>query len=652
MNHQPEPPAHESNLNQDPLNPLPSNPSRSEQVGQYASGKRVLCIWLPNWPIQRLQAAEPQLADRPLALINRDARRGLIVTAANLPARAAGVRSQMRLAEASALVDLETRQHQTDEDIEALCSLAEQAQGFSPLVGIEQLDRRVWAGRWLHQPESLLLDVTGLSHLFGGYENLLMQAGGWLRQQRYFGCLAIANSVGSAWALANFALRGTPQTSLTPHKNIETQTQLENKNKAEKSIERQNTITSGSNAAITPGDTQDKNDTKAEPPMKLPEVPPSRYLVVEPAEQARMLEPLPLAALRIDETTHTTLKRLGLRTLKQLFQLPRAGLANRLGQQLLDRWDQLTGACDEPIIALHGSPDWSVDQELEIATDHVETIVELVRRGIDKLAKGLERRGEGAVRVVCRLDLVEHVPLILQIGMFRPTCDAVHLNLLAASLLEQQLPKRMKAPLWRLAVQATLTAPLVWRQGDLFSEREAASRQEIAHLVDTLSARLGRKQVLRAKSMRESQPELAYDLQPLTGLRPDGGSQDTVRKISSRQPTGTVEPSREDPLRRPAQLLNPPTKIEVAGTFGVTESLPQANAESPDPQATAPARIKTANGWHRVLGAVGPERLESGWWKGQSARRDYYRIITHLGCWWWIYRDLNSGEWFLHGIFD
>ncbi|MFO0940460.1 MAG: hypothetical protein U0930_06795 [Pirellulales bacterium] len=162
---------------------------------------------------------------------------------------------------------------------------------------------------------------------------------------------------------------------------------------------------------------------------------------------------------------------------------------------------------------------------------------------------------------------------------------------------------------------------------------------------------MGRKQVLRAKVMRESQPELAYDLQPLTGLKPDGSSQDTVRKISSRQSTNTIEPSREDPLRRPAQLLNPPIKIEVAGSFGISGVTTESES-APEPQAVAPARIKTANGWHRVLGAVGPERLESGWWKGASARRDYYRIITHLGCWWWIYRDLNSAEWYLHGIFD
>jgi protein ImuB len=617
-----------------------------------------MCVWLPNWPIQRIQAAEPQLANQPLVLTSRDARRGLVVTAANLMARVAGVRSQMRLAEATGLAELELRQHEPDEDLEALCSLAEQAQRFSPLVGIEQLDKRVWAGRWLQQPESLLLDVTGLAELFAGYDNLMLQIGGWLQQQRYFGCIATASTVGAAWALANFALRGKQYDE--PAKPIATT--------------QPSTTTQPSSA----DETANSETTNSE----LPPVPPSRYLHVEQSAQRDCIERLSLTALRIDEATHTTLRRLGLRTIGQLNQLPREGLANRLGKQLLRRCDQVSGECDEPVIALHGQPDWCVEQELEIATDHTETIAELVRRGLERLASGLDKRGEGALRVVCRLDLVEHVPLILQMGMFRPTSDAKHLNLLAASLLEQQLPKQMKAPMWRITVQATLTAPLVWRQGDLFNASEAANRQEIAALVDTLSARLGRKQVLRARTARESQPELAFDLQPLTGLRPDGHAQDTVRKISSRLATSTVEPARDDPLRRPAQLLQPPTPIVVAGTFNIgappgfqglaSEIKPDNTPSVQDPfegivnatqsagptsslefgKAAAPARIKTANGWHQVMGAIGPERLESGWWKGQSARRDYYRIITQLGCWWWIYRDLKSGNWFLHGIFD
>jgi protein ImuB len=541
----------------------------------------------------------------------------------------------MRLAEATTFAELETRTHQSDEDLEALCSLAERAQQFSPLIGIETLDRRVWAGRTLHQPECLLLDVTGLADLFAGYENLLAQLSGWLRSQGYFACLAIANSVGAAWAIANYALRSPSKHS--PNKD----------GSADNSLATAASQSANSQADPLACQAQDA-DHENTPDQALPIC---RSLLIDPQDQWPLIKQLPLAALRIDDTTHATLRKLGLRTIGQLSALPRAGLASRLDQQVLKRCDQVDGRCDEPIIALHGLPEWNVEQELEYPTEHTETISELLRRGLNQLTLGLDKRGEGALRIVCRLDLVEHTPLILQLSLYRPTSDPVHLNLLASSLIEQQLPRQMKAPLWRLSVQATLTAPLVWRQGDLFHASQAAHRQQMAGLVDMLSARLGRKQVLRAANIGESQPELAYEFKPLTGLRPDGSAQDTVRKLASRQSNNTVEPSRADPLRRPAQLLQPPVPIEATGSLAQAQSI-TADQPAATAIASAPASIKTANGWHRVMGAVGPERLESGWWKGQSCRRDYYRIITHLGAWWWIYRDLTTGQWYLHGLFD
>ncbi len=601
--------------------------------------KDILCVWLPNWPVQRVQATDPPLAQQPLVLSARDPRRGLIVAAANRLARAAGVRPAMRLAEATGLTELEVRPHEPAEDLEALCSLAEQAQQFSPLVGIEQLDRRLWAGRWLHQPECLLLDITGLSGLFNGYENLLSQIGGWLEQQSYFGCLAVGHSLGAAWALANYALR-FPEPRPPDRAS---------------------------------GDTSHNE-------LHLATIPNSRYLFLTADQQQQRVARLPLAALRIDETTVDTLNRLGVFRIGQLASLPRAGLANRLGEHLLLRWDQATGMRDEPVITLHGTPEWNCHQELEIPTDRTDTILELARRAISNLASRMEQRGEGALRIVCRLDLVEHPSLVLQMGLFRPTCDQEHLNMLLNSLMERQLSQQMKAPLWRLAVSATLTAPLVWRQADLFQAGQTANRNQMVGLVDMLSARLGRKQVLRARAQRESQPELAFTLQPLTGLRPDGTQQSTIRKLSSRPSLRTIEPQREDPLRRPIQLFPQPLPIETAGVWkaestsklncGDVHRDTQDNAQSPRPfrtaattqtvttqtatrpLAVAPARVKTANGWHQVIHACGPERLESGWWRGPSCRRDYYRIITHQGSWWWIYRDLNTGKWYLHGLFD
>lgn len=525
-------------------------------------------------------------------LATRDPRRGQIVVAASLAGRTAGIRPGMRLSEATALIDVDIHEHDPHEDIEALCELAEQAQQFSPLVGLEQLDKKTWAGRWLLQPECLLLDVTGIAGLFGGEPQLLDEVVRWLGQQRLFGCLGIAGTVGAAWALANYRTR----------------------------------------LCATPSEDGEARELQ-------PGLPVCRTAWAEPGHDVQALAELPLAALRLPAETVVALQRLGLRTIGQLSQLPRAGLAARLGESLLMRWDQACGGQLEPIITRHALPDWHLEQALEFPTQHRETMVELVRRLTRQLAERLNRRGQGALRVVCRLDLVESPPLVMQLGLFRPNADAQHLEMLLTGQLEQQLPSRWAAagapPLWRLSLQATLTAPLVWRQTELFEGGEAASRGELARLVDTLSSRLGRKQVLGATLQREAQPELGCRLQPLTGRKPDGDAQATVRKLSSRLSRARGEPSREDPQRRPTQLFSPPLPIQVTSS-----------------SIACPTRFTWQGTWLEIVQATGPERLESGWWRGPSVRRDYFRVATSQAGWWWIFRDMNTGQWFLHGAFD
>ncbi|MCA9266801.1 MAG: hypothetical protein KDA60_23265, partial [Planctomycetales bacterium] len=62
--------------------------------------KRMLCIWLPNWPIQRLANARPELQTRLLILYTPD-NRGVERVAFCSPAvRDAGVHPGMPLAEA------------------------------------------------------------------------------------------------------------------------------------------------------------------------------------------------------------------------------------------------------------------------------------------------------------------------------------------------------------------------------------------------------------------------------------------------------------------------------------------------------------------------------------------------------------------------
>jgi protein ImuB len=154
---------------------------------------RVLCVWFPNWPIQRLRNAQPELRRSELVLFAGHNQR-LCVTACSPRAERLGVRVGQPLAEARALcrkavylpADPVT-------DREALCQLALEGQRFSPLVGLEE-------GVF---PESLLSDVTGCTHLWNGEEPFLQAVRDHWTQRGFQIQLALAGTVGAAWAVAH-----------------------------------------------------------------------------------------------------------------------------------------------------------------------------------------------------------------------------------------------------------------------------------------------------------------------------------------------------------------------------------------------------------------------------------------------------------------
>jgi len=65
-----------------------------------------------------------------------------------------------------------------------------------------------------------------------------------------------------------------------------------------------------------------------------------------------------------------------------------------------------------------------------------------------------------------------------------------------------------------------------------------------------------------------------------------------------------------------------------------------------------PIAIRFHGTQHALATCVGPERIETGWWRGPHIQRDYYRMTTQDGRRGWIFRDRATGRWFLHGWFD
>ncbi|XZE22003.1 Y-family DNA polymerase [Pirellulaceae bacterium SH449] len=600
--------------------------------------KRIMCLWLPNWPSQRAcvakRLAEPG-AVGPVILYRTDSRRGQIVAAANQTARAAGVLPQMPLSQCGPLCpDADVQEHDPQTDLEALVQLAEAAQSFSPIVGIETLDKDPWAGRSLHEPQSLYLDITGIPDLFGGELSFASQVDSWLTSRGWVAAMAIGNQIGQAWGLANYV-----------HRHVMAGRLLD--------AERGSPVPEGALlAGIPQGESDDLHAT---------------------------LLKLPIESLRIDLATCSKLHRLGIRRVDQLVQLPRSSLPSRFGDLLLKRIDQLLGTESETIQTLRASPELEIDELFEFPQPEKDAVRERISVHVSQLCKRLDSLGHGALRLVCRVameknafDIDEALPTssssssssatptsgplnqpsivnqpslasMLQIGLFQPSNDAEHLMWLLQSQIESPA-FRLGGSYWAKGIrtQVTLSAPLIWSQASLFDSESTKHRDTIAKFIDSVSVRLGRENVLTPVTKPNPLPEATFTWRPMTGWRKDGGKQEVKRKL--RRPPRrdyqseeiSLGPSKHQVWRRPSLLLKKPVELKVS-EFG----------ETGKPTVVCYPRSNV-----RVVDWTGPERVESGWWNGVTQRRDYYRLVLENGIWLWVYRDLTSKTWFLHGVMD
>jgi protein ImuB len=317
-------------------------------------------------------------------------------------------------------------------------------------------------------------------------------------------------------------------------------------------------------------------------------------------------EPLPVSALRVPAETVDLLAQLGVTQIEQLLRLPRASLPARFGEQLVQRLDQFQGAAQETIIAHRPPPEFVAERALEYPTESRELIERIVVELVQRIAVALAECRRGAVQLSCRLAGIQ--PLVLRVGLFRPSANPWHLWDLLRMQLEQPVPSLVG----RVTLAATLTAPLENRQRELFAgSRDDARQYEL--LIDRLSSRLGSDAVLRAVLTADPIPERAVEYVPLL----------EAAKRKQRPPLA----------HRPLLLRTPPLALQVVSVV----------PDGPPISFQLDGRQNTVTHWW------GPERIESGWWRGRSARRDYYRIEIESGQRYWLFRNLLTGKWFLHG---
>lgn len=170
--------------------------------------RRFLCLHLPYWPTQYLRRSDPALTP-PLALYEK-IKGGLRLAALDPEAVREGLRVGQSLADARAMLpSLSVLEMNRDHLVAAFADFADWHSNASPLVGV-MTDKAPYG--------DLVLDITGVAHLFGGEAAMLRMMLNRLRDLGYTVTGAIASTIGAAWAVSHFAR----STVVTPDRLAET----------------------------------------------------------------------------------------------------------------------------------------------------------------------------------------------------------------------------------------------------------------------------------------------------------------------------------------------------------------------------------------------------------------------------------------------
>lgn len=160
-----------------------------------AAGRRYLVLFLPRWPTDYRKRREPELVG-PLALYER-VKGGLRLGAVDAEAAGLGLGPGQNLADARALVPaLAVAPLDAPALAAGFAELADWHTNLSPLVAV--MEESAPYG-------DLVIDITGVAHLFGGEKALLALALRRLRALNYSVAGAIAPTIGAAWAVSHFA---------------------------------------------------------------------------------------------------------------------------------------------------------------------------------------------------------------------------------------------------------------------------------------------------------------------------------------------------------------------------------------------------------------------------------------------------------------
>lgn len=328
-----------------------------------------------------------------------------------------------------------------------------------------------------------------------------------------------------------------------------------------------------------------------------------------------------------------SLLNLGVKTIGGFLHLPSHAWASRFGALGTHIGKRVRDASDLPW------PQFEVSKKIIEKLDfneselcgNLETLLFFLKNVADRVMLRLRGKGEipSCIKLKLEQEKFSHVKTPVLIYPFSfPLPQSSVLNMI--TLFRERLSKEFaKTPLQSeiisLEIEVLESVPKISAQTNFFDKQEEKS-EEWRSLIARLIEKLGEQNVFKASLQERYLPEKSWN----KNFNPGGdyvrSSTNTNMCISDpvHGDLVPVVPINERPLR----LLTSPKKLNFyQGVF------------ADDKQS-----------W-RLQNFEGPERLSGEWWNEMFAR-EYYRVATDTGEQLWVFKDLPTHQYFLHGYFD
>ena len=328
--------------------------------------------------------------------------------------------------------------------------------------------------------------------------------------------------------------------------------------------------------------------------------------VVQSKQQLRsVLGRLSINNLPIGLKKKQQLRNTGVRLLRDVWRLPKDGLARRFGPDLVNYLDRALGLIPDPLDFFVSPEEFEAFYEFPMEVHSTDLLLNVSGQLLQQLTLFLRQRDICVNQCLIQLYDDKHAATDIVIGVRQATRDHQHLT----RLLEEHLNRlSLEAPVRSVRLTAKDFVLFAPQNFSLFLEPAldlALDHQEgdIEILLEQLQARIGGEAIKTLHSVADHRPEYAY-------------------RISEALATRSEVIKQQCPL----WLLPEPCLL---------------SRKNHQPWLQGPVTL-----------VKGPERIEAGWWSGHDVRRDYYIAKDNKGRQLWLYQELNEHcRWYLHGLF-